>query len=375
MARLFSRAGRKRRRLKNNTVYLIISVVVFAVVVFVLFRGDSSTPQEAGATDVTSESGSTTESKRTTPQLAVVETSEPPGPAASREPAQTSRELERQDSVVQEVVGPEPVATEAALPAAAPANPKAEAVVAEAMAMLNSHPRQVISARNKLNEALSMSLPAGRRLAVKEELAKLSKEWLFGPAVFAGDDLCDNYTVQPGDLLQVIGRRNKVPYEILMQINNIPRPQSLQAGKTIKVVKGPFHARVCRSTFTMDLYLQDVYVRSFKVGLGRAGYETPAGLWRVQEGGKLIAPTWTDPDSGRVYKATDPDYPLGSRWIALDGIEGDARGRTGFAIHGTKEPEQIGTAGSRGCIRMFNGDAILVYNLLFPLYSKVEIYD
>ena len=42
-------------------------------------------------------------------------------------------------------------------------------------------------------------------------------------------------------------------------------------------------------------------------------------------------------------------------------------GRTGFAIHGTKEPEQIGTAGSRGCIRMYNDDVVLMYNLLVPL--------
>ncbi len=375
MARLFSRAGRKRRRLKNNTLYLAVSVIVFAIVVFILFRGDSSAPQEAAAVDMDSESPSVTEPARTTPQLAVVETSVAPGSASRPAPAQTPVEPERQRSVVQEVAETEPVAAEESGPVAQPANPKTEAVVAEAMAMLNSHPRQVISARNKLNEALAMPMSPRQRLVVKEELTKLSKEWLLGPAAFAGDTLCDNYTVQPGDLLQVIGRRNKVPYEILMQINNIPRPQSLQAGKTIKIINGPFHAKVCRSTFTMDLYLQDVYVRSFKVGLGRAGYETPTGLWRVQEGGKLIAPTWTDPDSGRVYKATDPDYPLGSRWIALDGIDGNAKGRTGFAIHGTKEPEQIGTAGSRGCIRMFNGDAIFVYNLLFPLYSKVEVFD
>ena len=379
MARLLSSTGRKRRGLKNNTLYLAVSIVVFAVVVFILFRGDSSVPREAGAANVVNENPVTPEPSRTTPQLAVVETSTAPGPAARSAPAQTPAEApsepQRQDSVLPEVAEPAPVATEVTGPAAPAADAKVAAVVAEAMAMLNSHPRQVISARNKLNEALSMPMPPNQRLAVKEEMAKLSKEWLFGPAVFAGDALCDNYTVQPGDLLQVIGRRNKVPYEVLMQINNIPRPQSLQAGKAIKIVKGPFHANVCRSTFTMDLYLQDVYVRSFKVGLGRAGYETPTGLWRVQEGGKLIAPTWTDPDSGRVYKATDPDYPLGSRWIALDGIDGNAKGRTGFAIHGTKEPEQIGTAGSRGCIRMFNGDAILVYNLLFPLYSKVEVTD
>jgi lipoprotein-anchoring transpeptidase ErfK/SrfK len=181
--------------------------------------------------------------------------------------------------------------------------------------------------------------------------------------------------VRSGDVLEVIGRRLKVPHETLMQLNNIPRPRALQANKALKVVKGPFHAKVCRSTFTLDLYLQDMYVRSFKVGLGRPGYETPTGKWRVQDGGKLVQPTWTDPDSGRVYKATDPDYPLGSRWIALEGIEGAAVGRTGFAIHGTKDPEQIGTAGSRGCIRMYNGDAVLMYNLLVPIYSQVEVFD
>jgi len=99
------------------------------------------------------------------------------------------------------------------------------------------------------------------------------------------------------------------------------------------------------------------------------------GLWRVKDGGKLKQPPWYDKVTNRTYKASDPDYPLGSRWVALDGVSGDAKGRTGFAIHGTKDPDQIGTAGSRGCIRMYNGDAILVFNLLVPLYSKVEVID
>ena len=167
----------------------------------------------------------------------------------------------------------------------------------------------------------------------------------------------------------------KVPYELLMQINGIQRARALQAGRAIKVIHGPFHAKVNRSTFTLDLYLQDMYVRSFKVGLGKTGYETPTGHWRVQDHGKLIKPPWTDPDTGRLYKSTDPDYPLGSRWIGLEGVDGAAKGRTGFAIHGTKDPEQIGTAGSRGCIRMYNEDAILMYNLLVPLNSQVDVSD
>jgi lipoprotein-anchoring transpeptidase ErfK/SrfK len=54
---------------------------------------------------------------------------------------------------------------------------------------------------------------------------------------------------------------------------------------------------------------------------------------------------------------------------------GEAKDRSGFGIHGTVEPETIGTKSSRGCIRLHNGDVIFVYNLLVPVYSKVEIVD
>ena len=88
----------------------------------------------------------------------------------------------------------------------------------------------------------------------------------------------------------------------------------------------------------------------------------------------MIKPTWTD-HTGKTFRPEDPDYPLGSRWIGLEGLEGEAKDRTGFAIHGTKEPEEIGTAGSRGCIRLHNGDAILLYNLLVPTFSQVEVVE
>jgi lipoprotein-anchoring transpeptidase ErfK/SrfK len=125
----------------------------------------------------------------------------------------------------------------------------------------------------------------------------------------------------------------------------------------------------------MDLYLQTTFVKSYLVGLGKQGRETPTGLWVVDPAGKLIRPLWTDPDTGRRYKPDDPDYPLGSRWIALQGIEGDAVGRTGIALHGTKEPDQIGQQGSRGCVRLHNGDVVEVYSMLFPGQSLVQIDD
>jgi LysM repeat protein len=353
MARLFSRLMTSRHHLKKNGgVFVMVAVGVFALVVFLLFRGHSSGPQEAAASDAPPISG-------------------PAGTAAdasSSSGAQTPPAAGQGQALPGETAG---LSTSATSPQA----PEIDAAVAEAVKLVRSEPGAVIQARDKLNKLLQAQTAPGQRQTIKDEMAKLSKDWLFGPAAFPGDMLCDTYTVKSGDLLDILGRRMKVPHEVLMQINGIQRAQNLQAGRAIKVIHGPFHAKVSRSTFTLDLYLQDMYVRSFKVGLGKSGYETPVGRWRVQEHGKLVKPPWTDPDTGRLYKSTDPDYPLGSRWIGLEGVDGSAKGRTGFAIHGTKDPEQIGSAGSRGCIRMYNDDAILMYNLLVPLNSQVEVTD
>ena len=183
------------------------------------------------------------------------------------------------------------------------------------------------------------------------------------------------YTVQSGDLLQQIGLKYSVPYGILMKINGLARAEDLRADSKIKVVHGPFHARVNRSTYVLDLYLQKTLVKSYRVGLGLPGQETPTGEWLVKPGDKHIKPQWTDPVTQHVYFGDDPDYPLGSRWIGLYGIEGEAVGRTGFAIHGTKDPETIGTQSSQGCIRLYNGDVIEVYDMLLEGMSHVLVFD
>jgi LysM repeat protein len=254
-------------------------------------------------------------------------------------------------------------------------SPEVTELIAKVMTDINSKPAKIIDARDKLNEALPMAMSNQQRAFIKEQLAQLANEWLFSPKIFPQDRLCGSYLVKQGELLSTISKQYKVPYEILLEINNIHRPEGLRAGEKIKVINGPFHARIYRSSFMMDLFLQNTYVRSFRVGLGRPGRETPTGLWRVKSDGKLKTPTWTDPDTGKTYKAEDPDYPLGSRWIGLEGIKGDAVGRIGIAFHGTKDPNLIGTVGSRGCIRLNNGNAILLYNLLMPTYSQVEIVE
>ncbi len=359
MARLFSNLVAGRGAWKGSSLYLVLAVVAFGAVIFLLFRGRSAGLPEAAAA-----AGDVPAASAPVEPAPVADTSAPSETPGTQTPVPST------PGVVERPPFSSPLPAPGTL---GQANPQAQTAIDEALAQIRAQPNEVVAVRDKLNKVLQMPLSAEQREAVKSEMAKLAEGWLFGPAAFPSDTLCDTYVVKRGDLLDVIGRRLKVPYEFIMQINSIPRPEALQAGRALKVVKGPFHAKAHRATFTLDLYLQDTYVRSFKVGLGKPGFETPIGLWRVQENGKLIKPTWTDPDTGRMYKASDPDYPLGSRWIALDGVSGTAQGRTGFAIHGTKEPEQIGTAGSRGCIRMYNGDVVLMYNLLIPVYSQVEV--
>ena len=347
------RGGRRDRT--RNRLYIILGLLIIVVVIAVKYgsypfgSNEDSTPEirpDANVPDV-NETG----------LFSVMEPRREPRQEPKLEPA------------------PEPNLPKIEVGPTVEPNPEAAKVIAEATALLREKPSKIIEARETLKDVLLMPMSAQQRGSVKDQLSELAKKWLFSRTALPDDRLCESLQVKPGDQLRIIGERFKVPYEILMEINNISRPESLKAGETIKVINGPFNLRIYRSTFTMDLYLQNTFVRSFPVGLGKPGMETPTGLWRVKAGGKLEKPVWTDPISGKTYHPEDPDYPLGSRWIGLEGLGGAAKGRTGFAIHGTKAPEEIGTAGSQGCIRLHNGDAILVYSLLEPGFSQVEVAE
>jgi lipoprotein-anchoring transpeptidase ErfK/SrfK len=63
-----------------------------------------------------------------------------------------------------------------------------------------------------------------------------------------------------------------------------------------------------------------------------------------------------------------PDNPLGARALYLF-----ANGRdTLFRIHGTNEPQSIGSAASSGCIRMLNEDVIDLYQRT-PVGTRVLV--
>jgi len=98
------------------------------------------------------------------------------------------------------------------------------------------------------------------------------------------------------------------------------------------------------------------------------GFDTPVGVYPVEN--KAVDPAWHVPDAewagdlaGQVIPGGAPNNPLRARWMGI----GEGRG-----IHGTDQPESIGTAASHGCIRMLIPDVTELYEDV-PVATPVYI--
>ncbi|MEK6260546.1 MAG: L,D-transpeptidase family protein [Planctomycetota bacterium] len=158
------------------------------------------------------------------------------------------------------------------------------------------------------------------------------------------------YVIEPNDQLRVIANKYQLSWEYLARLNKTD-PRRIQLGQKLKVVKGPFAAIVDLQDFALTVHLQGYYVRRYDVGIGKDG-SSPLGKFTVQN--KIENPQYTGPD-GKVVSSDDPKNPLGERWIDL----GDS-----YGIHGTIDPDSIGQAASRGCIRLRDKDIVEVYDFL-----------
>ncbi len=168
------------------------------------------------------------------------------------------------------------------------------------------------------------------------------------------------HVVQTGDQLRKIAGKYGLSWEYLAALNKTD-PKRIREGQKMKVLKGPFAAIVNLHEFSLTIHLQGYYVKRYQVGIGKDG-SSPLGKFTVLE--KLENPQYTDPE-GKVIEGDDPKNPLGERWIDLG---------NSYGIHGTIEPDSIGKAESRGCIRLKDADIIEVYNFLVK-GSVVEIRE
>lgn len=97
--------------------------------------------------------------------------------------------------------------------------------------------------------------------------------------------------------------------------------------------------------------------KTFPVAVGRPGWETPVGKYKVRS--MIKNPAWINPFTGEVIPGGNPDNPLGNRWI---GFWTDGKNEIGF--HGTPSRGSIGQAVSHGCVRMYEEHIEEIFKLI-----------
>ena len=173
------------------------------------------------------------------------------------------------------------------------------------------------------------------------------------------------YTVKKGDALTTIAYRNQSTVGGLQRMNELNRTSALIIpGDKFSYISGTWSIRVSKSRFRLMLMLDGKLYRIYQISTGRQD-RTPAGTFVIKD--KAINPAWTPP--GKSIPYGDPQNILGTRWMGLRPKEGTDQNLTGYGIHGTTEPDTIGSAASLGCIRMRNEEVEELFDFI-PLPSE-----
>jgi lipoprotein-anchoring transpeptidase ErfK/SrfK len=131
--------------------------------------------------------------------------------------------------------------------------------------------------------------------------------------------------------------------------------------------KYPYVITVDRPAFRLRFFKRLGLSKTYKIAVGQAGLETPAGLYHIQD--KAVNPAWHVPTSAWAGKLAGkvippgPDNPIKARWMGI---------YAGAGIHGTADIGSLGTAASHGCIRMAIPDVEQLYDQA-PLQTPVFI--
>ncbi|MFN3466793.1 MAG: L,D-transpeptidase family protein, partial [Candidatus Brocadiales bacterium] len=209
-------------------------------------------------------------------------------------------------------------------------------------------------ARNLYSQALFMETSEERRQLIRKHLEELNNVLVFSstpsPDFFV-------YKVQPGDNLARIAKQYNTTAELIMRLNRKSSPL-LRIGEPLKILRGKTALLVDKSDFTLTLLLDGHYLKQYPIGLGKND-KTPEGRFLIKN--KMKEPTWFSPD-GKIYPYGSQQNILGTRWLGFQ----NQPGLVGYGIHGTTEPESIGTESSNGCVRMLNQDVEELYDYVTP---------
>ncbi len=212
------------------------------------------------------------------------------------------------------------------------------------------------SIRDAYSTAIGMDgarfLPAATEASIAQKLNYLNETLIFNPKVKVNGAVFHN--VEPGEYISTIARNYGLgTWTSITEINQVD-PKNLKVGMTLKIVPGRLFILVDQQRMTLSWYLDGKFIKRYRCATGAAGSETPVGHYEVFK--MDVEPNWTDPKTGKVYKYGEPGHAIGSRWLALRGGS-----KSGLGIHGTIDPDSIGSKASNGCIRLLNQDVEELY--------------
>jgi L,D-transpeptidase ErfK/SrfK len=188
-----------------------------------------------------------------------------------------------------------------------------------------------------------------------------------------------NYTIKGDESLIELARRFKIGYNEITEANPGFDPFIPGDGKEIIVPTLWILPDIASyDGIVINLSEKRLYhfstrtpglVRTYPVGIGDEGTETPEGVFTVVD--KKKNPSWYVPESIRQERPElprvvppGPDNPLGTHALRLSSDS--------ILIHGTNRPYAVGRKASHGCIRLYPEDIQRLFQAV-PPKTKVTI--
>ncbi|MFT4415591.1 L,D-transpeptidase family protein [Fredinandcohnia humi] len=144
------------------------------------------------------------------------------------------------------------------------------------------------------------------------------------------------HTVKTGETLNQISRDYRLPLRTIIRANPTINPSLIYPGQLIVIPGFPdpstllYQIEVSTSNRYLRLKKNGRLQKQYPIAVGRILHATPTGNYII------------------INKAPNPGGPFGTMWMSLS--------KEHYGIHGTNDPNSIGKAVSRGCIRMHNRD-------------------
>src|SRR5204862_1180727 len=147
-----------------------------------------------------------------------------------------------------------------------------------------------------------------------------------------------------------------------------PPPEFVRAMVSYRTAEAPGTIIVHTSERFMYVIQPGGRALRYGIGVGRQGFQWQ-GLLKISR--KVEWPDWTPPEEMIErqpylprWMAGGPGNPLGARALYLR--------NTVYRIHGTNQPQTIGSAVSSGCFRLVNPEVIDLYERV-PIGTKVIV--